>query len=38
MDISRRVARAMEEVPVVQDPTLDDVLNADRAAREVALR
>ena len=38
MDISRRVARAMEEVPVVQNPTLDDVLNADRAAREVAQR
>lgn len=38
MDIARRVARAMEEVPVVQNPTLEDVLNADRAAREVAQR
>ena len=38
MDISRRVARAMEEIPVVQNPTLGDVLNADRAAREVAQR
>ena len=38
MDISRRVARAMEEVPVVQAPTLEDVLKADRAAREIALR
>ena len=37
MDIARRVARAMEEVPVVQNPTLEDVLNADRAAREIAL-
>ena len=37
MDISRRVARAMEQVPVVQNPTLEDVLKADQAAREAAL-
>jgi 1-deoxy-D-xylulose-5-phosphate reductoisomerase len=37
MDISRRVERAMEQVPVVYDPGLEDVLQADRAAREVAL-
>ena len=37
MDISRRVARAMEQVSVVQNPTLEDVLQADRAAREAAL-
>ncbi len=37
MDISRRVAYAMEQVKPVQDPTLEDVLQADRAAREAAL-
>ena len=37
MDISRRVARAMEQVPVVQNPTLEDVLKADQAARQAAL-
>ena len=37
MDISRRVARAMEEVPVVQNPTLDDILAADAAARRSVL-
>ncbi len=37
MDISRRVSRAMEQVSVVQSPTLEDVLQADRAAREAAL-
>lgn len=37
MDISRRVARAMEQVPVVQSPSLKDVLQADQAAREAAL-
>mgnify|MGYP004571372705 CR=1 FL=1 len=33
LDIADRVERAMEQVPVVQDPTLTDVLEADRAAR-----
>ena len=33
LDIADRVDRAMEQVPVVQDPTLTDVLEADRAAR-----
>ena len=37
MDIARRVERAMEQVSVVQNPTLEDVLKADQAAREVAL-
>ena len=37
MDISRRVGRAMEQVKVVQAPTLEDVLQADLAAREAAL-
>lgn len=37
MDISRRVARAMEQIPVVQSPSLKDVLQADQAAREAAL-
>ena len=33
LDIADRVERAMEQVPVVQNPTLTDVLEADRAAR-----
>ncbi len=37
MDISRRVARAMEEVPVVQNPGLEEILQADQAARIAAL-
>ena len=37
LDIGERVARAMERVPVVDDPTLDDVLQADQAARQAAL-
>ena len=36
LDIADRVERALERVPVVDDPTLDDVLQADRAAREAA--
>ena len=38
MDIARRVAYAMEQVSVVQNPSLEDVLLSDRAAREAALR
>ena len=34
LDIAQRVARAMEQVPVVQHPSLADVLQADTAARE----
>ena len=34
LDIAEKVARAMEQVPVVQDPTLNDILAADAAARE----
>ena len=33
LDIGDKVARAMEQVPVKFNPTLDDVLEADRAAR-----
>ena len=34
--IAERVARALDQVPVVYDPTLEDVLAADAAAREAA--
>lgn len=34
LDIGEKVARAMEQVPVVQDPTITDILEADAAARE----
>ena len=37
LEIADRVARAMEQVPVVQNPTLADILEADKAAREAAL-
>ena len=33
-DIPRRVRRAMNQVPVVERPTLEDILAADRQARE----
>ena len=33
LDIAEQVARAMDQVPVVQRPTLEDILEADRAAR-----
>ena len=33
-DIPRRVRRAMDQVPVVERPTLEDILAADRQARE----
>ena len=32
--IAERVAAALDTVPVVQEPTLEDVLAADTAARE----
>ena len=35
LDIAEQVARAMDQVPVVQRPTLEDSLEADRAARAV---
>ena len=34
LEIAEKVALAMERVPVVREPGLDDVLEADRAARE----
>ena len=37
-DIPRLVARARATVPVVQSPALEDILEADRAARESVLR
>ena len=37
-DIPRLVAQARAAVPVVQEPTLEDILEADRAARESVLR
>ncbi|MCI7472405.1 MAG: 1-deoxy-D-xylulose-5-phosphate reductoisomerase [Clostridiales bacterium] len=35
-DIAKRVERALSQVPVVQAPTLEDVLEADKAARQAA--
>ena len=37
LDIADKVAQAMEKVPVIQNPGLLDVLEADAAAREAAL-
>lgn len=37
LDIADRVAQAMSRVPVVQNPGLTDVLEADAAAREAAM-
>jgi len=37
-DIARLVSEARAAVPVVQNATLEDILAADRAAREVVLR
>ena len=34
LDIGEKVAQAMEQVPVVREPRLTDILEADRAARE----
>lgn len=36
-DISRRVERALERVPVQYQPGLVDILEADKAARRAAL-
>ena len=35
LDIAEQVARAIDQFPVVQRPTLEDILEADRAARAV---
>lgn len=35
-EIAKRVERALSQVPVVQSPTLEDVLEADKAARQAA--
>ena len=37
-DIAALVQRAREEIPVVQNPTLEEILAADQAARECVLR
>ena len=37
MDIPRMVEKAMEKVPVLQKPALEDILAADEAARRVAI-
>ena len=34
LDIGEKVARAMERVPVMQNPSLNDILEADAAARK----
>ena len=34
-DIPRLVARAREEISVIQDPTLEDILSSDQAGREL---
>ena len=36
LDIPRLVERALDQVPVVDRPTLEDIFDADRAAREAA--
>ena len=36
-DIPRLVAKARAEVPVVQSPSLEEILEADRAARQIVL-
>ena len=38
LEIADRVERALDEVPVTENPSLDDILAADAAARESALR
>ncbi len=36
-EIARRVEKALEDVPAVEDPTLEDILEADAAARQAAI-
>ena len=38
MDIARQVALAMEQVPAVQSPSLEQIFQADQAAREAVAR
>ena len=38
MDIARQVALAMEQVPTVQSPSLEQIFQADQAAREAVAR
>jgi len=37
LDIAEKVAQAMEKVPVIQNPSMTEVLEADAAAREAAM-
>ncbi len=37
LDIPARVEKAMAQVKAVQNPTMQDILNADKAAREIVL-
>ena len=37
LDIAEKVAQAMEKVPVIQNPSMTEVLEADIAAREAAM-
>ncbi len=37
-DIYRLVSRAVEEVPFLADPTLEEILESDRLAREIVLK
>ena len=37
LDIADRVEQAMEQVPVAQSPTLEQILEADQAARNAVL-
>ena len=38
LDIASKVRRAMEEMPNVAEPTLEEILAADQAARESVYR
>lgn len=38
LEIEERITHAMEYVPFIQNPSLDDILESDRLAREVASR
>ena len=37
LDIAEKVARAMEKVPLIQNPSMTQILEADAAAREAVL-
>ena len=37
LDIPAKVEKALASVPAVQNPTMQDILDADQAAREAAV-